>query len=150
MFSYIWVELVKTEPYISPSAFDHFAGHLRGLFFFFFTEINTFLWDNRSIGLKEVKKRSSLLMTESHSSTHSLITILQPFINFRARITIIPQSFDETYSKPERNDLYMSTWLNRAMRRKTLKEATKETHFSCPQIPPSMIGQPTVFCFLVF
>ena len=27
---YFWVKLLKKEPYISLSAFDHFDGHLRG------------------------------------------------------------------------------------------------------------------------
>ena len=26
-FSYVWVKLVKKEPYIRPSTFDHFLGH---------------------------------------------------------------------------------------------------------------------------
>ena len=29
--SYVCVKLVKKEPYISPSTFNHFAGHLRGV-----------------------------------------------------------------------------------------------------------------------
>ena len=29
--SNFWINLVKEEPYISPSTFDHFAGRLLGL-----------------------------------------------------------------------------------------------------------------------